>query len=957
MLTADLVINEFKRKGRILTAVPDCLNRQEHGYYLPVVESALNIYASGKGEPRDNLHRKVEKLFLQVEDCPPRRIRAFCKLLDDASVYNTDKGAQSAELRLRVFSMAAEYHPLVDNKEFMFDNSSAEIKKFISEKMDMKWPEIEQKLYQDVIGQQPLMNFNNFESPEDFLSHYNVSQIQGTLYRAVSMIITVKEDFKQVIRGIKLCGLLHQIKRTGKDTYEIKVDGPSSVLRETRRYGVSMAGFIPFILKTGSWWIQARLKTPWGMPALYELSSTEGFGRNKIPVPEFDSRVEEHFDRKFKAIYSGWRVIREGGILADRQKVFIPDFLLRHEDGIEIHLEIVGFWTPEYLEQKRKTLAQFRDKRIILAVWKGHLKDKESLPAGVISYSTVVKAEEVLAAVEEIRAQMYKAGEVKHIALRDYQKESLQEIAARYKDGVTRQLICLPTGTGKTVIFSEFPGFLKMKKRMLVLAHRKELLDQAKEKIIRVAPHLKVEIEQGQSKASDDADVIVASVPTLGRKDSERLAKLDPEQFFIIVVDEAHHATAETYRRIFNYFKLYDEGSRRLLIGFTATPRRGDGQGLGQVFQKITMSRNLPEMIEQGYLSPIIGYRVETTVDLRGVKSRMGDFVVSQLAESVNIKSRNELVIDVFKKHLKTRKTICFCVDVEHASALAEEFRSSGIAADTVNGSMQTDKRVEVLEKFRKGEISVLTNCMVLTEGYDEPSVEGIILARPTRSTLLYTQMIGRGTRLHPGKSDLAVIDIVDITKEHTLATLPKLFGLSDFFDMEGNTAEKVKEAIEWVTENRPWVNIEEVDSLSDLRYRCKMINPADLRVPEEIEDYTEFAWFKTGTGSYRLSLANHISLSVTSTIMSRWDVMLNKAGKEKNLFTVNDLPVAMARSEDYVSEHFNNDLGLILRNSRWRKKPASDKQKNILKTRKITVPDNMTMGQASHVIGALFSS
>jgi hypothetical protein len=246
---------------------------------------------------------------------------------------------------------------------------------------------------------------------------------------------------------------------------------------------------------------------------------------------------------------------------------------------------------------------------------------------------------------------------------------------------------------------------------------------------------------------------------------------------------------------------------------------------------------------------------------------------------------------------------------------------------------------------------------MVLTAGYDEPSVEGIILARPTRSTLLYTQMIGRGTRLFPGKNDLAVVDIVDITKEHTLATLPKLFGLSDTFDMEGSTAEKVKEAIEWVVENRPWVNIEDAVSLSDLRYRCQMINPADLRVPEEIEGYTEFAWFKTGTDSYRLSLANHISLSVTSTIMSRWDIILNKAGIEKLLFTVNDLPVAMTRSEDYVSEYFNDDLGLILRNSKWRKKPASEKQRKILQSRKIAVPDDMTMGQASHVIGALFST
>lgn len=180
--------------------------------------------------------------------------------------------------------------------------------------------------------------------------------------------------------------------------------------------------------------------------------------------------------------------------------------------------------------------------------------------------------------------------------LRPYQQDCLARVRAAYKGGLRRVLVSLPTGTGKTIVFASFPLAFQMKKKLLVLAHREELIEQAAEKLQTAAPELEVGIEQGSRRASPSARLIVGSVPTLGRVASKRLAALDPEQFSIIVVDEAHHAVAETYRRVLDHFRLFEKGDR-FLVGFTATPRRGDGEALGQVFEDIVYARGIEEMV------------------------------------------------------------------------------------------------------------------------------------------------------------------------------------------------------------------------------------------------------------------------------------------------------------------------------------------------------------------------
>ena len=538
--------------------------------------------------------------------------------------------------------------------------------------------------------------------------------------------------------------------------------------------------------------------------------------------------------------------------------------------------------------------------------------------------------------------------------LRDYQDECLHAILDRYRSGVRKQLVSLPTGTGKTVIFASFPQFFRMRKRMLVLAHREELIDQAREKILRSNPELSVGIEQAGRSADQTSDVVVASVATLGRKDSARIQRLNPEDFYLVVVDEAHHAVAPTYRRVLERFGVLEPQTQKLLVGFTATPKRGDRQGLDKVFDEIVFSRTLPEMILAGYLSPVSGFRVETEVDLSDVRIRMGDFVASQLSEAVNVEARNDLVVRVYADRLSDRQTLCFCVDVAHALSLADTFRAAGVPAAAVTGDMDKDLRRSALSEFGAGRIRVLTNCMVLTEGYDESSVSGIILARPTRSSLLYTQMIGRGTRLHPGKENVTVVDIVDVTRDHSLVTLPSLFGFSDTFDLEGRTTTEVQEALEWVERNRPWVRTDRAVSLSDLRYRCTRVDLFDLLLPPELEGHANFAWTAVGPQSYRLQLAKGESIIVASTILGRWEAALRSRGAGHTIGEASSPVTAIRRAEDFISTEKTDSVPLVRRGTRWRGEPASEKQRNLLRRKGLEVPEDLTKGQASHIIAAV---
>jgi predicted nuclease of restriction endonuclease-like RecB superfamily len=400
MLTSDQSIVEFKA-GQ---AVVDRLKQSTHRHYKEYTERMLSIYRNGKGRPRQQLHRQVESLFADEPDCPVRRIQAFCKLLDDRSVFQTDSGGRAASLRLDVFSRAACFHPLVEKPDRLFEHGETKTKEQLADDLGLSWGRIEQGLYADVIAFQRLEQFEGYPNAAALLSQYNVAQLQACLYRAESMTVVATDDLKTILRYAKLARLLHEIARLGPSKYRITFSGPASLLRQTRRYGVNFAKFLPALLACKGWKMTASLKTPWNTPARLNLSDNDGF-KSHLPSPdEFDSSLERSLAEKFGPTRDGWQLIREGEILHDRQKTFVPDFTFRHEDGTQVLLEIVGFWTPEYLAHRRRTLQLFRHHQVLIAVPEKSIRDGARIGENVLVYKTALKLAPLMKILERIRS-------------------------------------------------------------------------------------------------------------------------------------------------------------------------------------------------------------------------------------------------------------------------------------------------------------------------------------------------------------------------------------------------------------------------------------------------------------------------------------------------------------------------------------------------------------------------
>jgi predicted nuclease of restriction endonuclease-like RecB superfamily len=403
MLTSDQSIVEFKA-GQ---AFPDRLTQSTHRHYVEYTERMLSIYRSGKGRQRRELHRQIEALFMDEPDCPVRRIQAFCKLLDDRSIFQADLPGKASKLRLDVFFRAARLHPLVEKADRLFEHEQTTTKAQIADALGSSWGEIESSLYADVIAFQRLEQFEDYPSAAVLLSRYNVAQLQACLYRAERMVVVATNDLKTILRYAKLAKLLHEIDRLGPSKYRITFSGPASVLFQTRRYGVNFAKFLPALLACKGWRMTARLKTPWNTEAHLNLSDRDGF-TSHLPSPdEFDSSLEKSFAKKFGLEHASWQLIREGEILHDRQGTFVPDFTFRHNDGTQVCLEIVGFWTPEYLEHKRRSLQKFRHHHVIIAVPEKSLKEGAHVGENVLLYKTALKLEPLLEILERIRAEKF----------------------------------------------------------------------------------------------------------------------------------------------------------------------------------------------------------------------------------------------------------------------------------------------------------------------------------------------------------------------------------------------------------------------------------------------------------------------------------------------------------------------------------------------------------------------
>ena len=342
--------------------------------------------------------------------------------------------------------------------------------------------------------------------------------------------------------------------------------------------------------------------------------------------------------------------------------------------------------------------------------------------------------------------------------LRPYQQQARDRIHAEWEAGRTRTLLVLPTGTGKTIVFASVAADqVRAGDRVLILAHRGELLEQAADKLQR-STGLVSAVEKAESTCLDSwFRVVVGSVQTLQR--TARLERFPQDYFGTIIIDEAHHAITDGYRRILDYF------SGAKVLGVTATPDRGDMRNLGEVFDSLAFEYKLTDAIKEGYLCKIMAQTIPLQLDITSVTMSGGDYAVGDLGTALD--PYLEQIAAEMARRCKSRKTVVFLPLIKTSQKFRDLLNTYGFRAAEVNG--QSEDRRQVLADFDAGKYNVLCNSMLLTEGWDCPSVDCVVVLRPTKVRSLYSQMVGRGTRLSPGKTDLLLLDFLWMTDKHEL--------------------------------------------------------------------------------------------------------------------------------------------------------------------------------------------
>ncbi len=492
--------------------------------------------------------------------------------------------------------------------------------------------------------------------------------------------------------------------------------------------------------------------------------------------------------------------------------------------------------------------------------------------------------------------------------LRPYQQECL-DIIDNLSPGA--YLIQMATGLGKTFTFAN----IKRRGRVLILSHREELVKQPQKYY-----SCSFGIEQGNN-ASHGENIVSASIQTIVR----RLHKFKPNDFDIIICDEAHHAAAKTYKKIFEYFKP------RLLLGFTATPNRSDNVRLDDVFKDIIFERDLRFGIENKYLSDIYCRRVDIGYDLSKVHTRCGDYAPGELDEAMD--GTADAIAQAYKK-LSKGATLIFASSVRHAEEIAKKIDG----AVTVTG--KTENRSEIIKAFTKRKIPCIVNCMVFTEGTDMPLVETVIIARPTQSDSLYTQMVGRGLRLHPDKEKLNLIDCVGITGKASLCTAPSLLGI----DIE-NIPDNKKDKLQGDLFDLPTIAMYESDCPQSW---IKNIEIVDIWAKKLNYDTHNVNWFKMPDGKLVLHLPE-LEKPYIIPAADKLGRVLCKDGSYISMQQALDTIYKRLMNKHLDSKYI---WDLKLAKKSWGKSEASEKQINLIKRRCKNIDTNsLTKLEASQIL------
>jgi superfamily II DNA or RNA helicase len=551
--------------------------------------------------------------------------------------------------------------------------------------------------------------------------------------------------------------------------------------------------------------------------------------------------------------------------------------------------------------------------------------------------------------------------------LRPYQKSALSAILEAEKRGVTRQLIIMATGLGKTVLVS---GLLQEKgiPKTFGFMHRDMLLDQAREKMLSFCPEAKIGIEKASKRGDPVNDqIVLASIQTIGRKDRKRLSTFPREWPGLLWVDEAHHCPSDSYLHVLDHFGVYGDQPRRntLFLGTTATPDRFDRLGYGKIFDDVVFRYGLREAIRDKWLADIHAYRMESDLQLRGVRVRGGDYVEKDLAKAILRSEMDEVAVQTWIEKCRGRKSLFFCVNQEHLLDVEGLLKSAGAKVASIVASTPPHERKAILELFHLGELEVLLNIQVLTEGFDAPQVDCLHILHPTKSKSLYTQIVGRGLRRTQTKTYL---DLFDYTKNiHDLCSIGRIFDLPDSWELKGQSiseeADKVHEATAQLG-----LKVDNIRSLPELmtqlcEHRIEMLmgTLTDESLP------SGFAWIRPSKEQERWVISWKNETYAQAQRMDSWnsdeirrnldkyklwgakeviEIFKNELGnyearwtgtyqegrtKTARLDSDPSQVKLVTRIEDLIAEKRFHKLKLLEKDAFWRKERVSERQGNAL--------------------------
>lgn len=501
-----------------------------------------------------------------------------------------------------------------------------------------------------------------------------------------------------------------------------------------------------------------------------------------------------------------------------------------------------------------------------------------------------------------------------------------------------RPAVVLPTGAGKTVVFAHLIADRHrrsaVRHRTLVIAHRNELIEQAAAKISAVAPDLQVGVVKAQRNETR-AEVVVASVQTLRGENRRRMIA----DVGLLVIDECHHAAADSYLTVLDHYGCMGEWPRTDTVGFTATMVRGDTKALGGVWQDVVYRRSIAEMIREGFLVRPRGVRVRIDdLDLSKVRRSRGDYSEGDLGRALTESLAPEVIAKAVVEHASTRRSILFAPTVDSGEVIAQAIADTGLLVEMITGETPAPERRRVLADFADGRVNVLVNCMVLTEGFDDPATDCVIIARPTTNVGLYVQMIGRALRPFMGKQDALVLDVVGASARHALVSPVDLFG--DDPDLREQAAADLDEA-------QPDPDLDEGEIVADY-----VIGPT---VSEEVDLFhgSAMQWLQTSGGIWFIAAGERYIAIVPAQQLGMFDVvaMYKTRGRGEARWVqrnIADRAYAMAWAEGEVTpaEHTT-----AKRERGWRLKPATEKQIHFAARLRVPMGYGMTSGELSALI------